>query len=152
MENLFIGFRVNNRLYGAKSYLADEKEWSASHEMITGFYHRNNLSQMKNLFDLISWESVRSSKRINNGFTFMALLKEDTIEGFAYYRKDIRSKISKKNKKESLYDASCFEERNGQIFAVFTNHGEIYDEYQFEKTYIIDLDKDQLVIENSIRK
>lgn len=92
MENLFIGFRVNNRLYGAKSYLADEKEWSASHEMITGFYHRNNLSQMKNLFDLISWESVRSSKRINNGFTFMALLKEDTIEGFAYYRKDIRSK------------------------------------------------------------
>jgi hypothetical protein len=149
MENLFIGFRTNGQLYGAKSYIGNEKEWSKAHEMIIGFYNRNNLSDMKELFGLISWESIGNNKRINNGFTFMALLKEDTIERYALYRKAVDMKISKKMaKKTPLYDPSYFEEKEGEIVASFKNYGEIFSEFHFEKAYILDLDKDVLVIED----
>jgi hypothetical protein len=149
MENLFIGFRLNGVLYGAKSYIGNENEWSKSLEIVMGFYKRNSLIEMKNLFNSISWKSIDNGKRINNGFTLLALLKEDTIERYASYHQEVKLKIDKKGvNRDPLYNPLYFEEKNGTMYATFKDHGKIFDEYKFEKTYIIDLDCDTLIIED----
>lgn len=149
MENAFIGYRINGTLFGCKEYLSNEKIEADIHEMITTFYRNNSLQEMKQLLERISWKKVGEYIRENNGYFFSLLLRENSIEEYGYLHKTLNEKMNRKKKGSGpRYNPMYFEEIDGEMYATFKNYAEVLDEFTLDKIYILDLQRDVLIIED----
>ncbi|MFE8698239.1 hypothetical protein ACFYKT_18105 [Cytobacillus sp. FJAT-53684] len=80
----------------------------------------------------------------------MVLLRENSVKKYAQYRQSLEKSLSgNKSYQVSLYDSFYFEEKDGEVYVKFKDYGKVFHENQFERVYIIDLDKDILLIKNT---
>ncbi|MFE8697345.1 hypothetical protein ACFYKT_13455 [Cytobacillus sp. FJAT-53684] len=64
MENLFVGYRKNGLLYGCKDYISNLKEETKADEMMKEFYQNNELENISELLNRISWQEIGEYRSI----------------------------------------------------------------------------------------
>jgi hypothetical protein len=147
-RHMFVGYKLDNRLYGCKNPISNEEDENLVLHVMKEYFLNNESAKIKELFHQIIWKKYENIGNENNASLFLAFLMEGSLEKYAIYHKILDKQLNGKYTYPDTYHPRHFKEENGQIYVTFKDYGESLQAFNFEKAFIIDLDKDVFFLED----